>query len=144
MVLFLSGLVNGLGRAVSSGIDLMNAKYFIVSDSAEDIITVSNIDSKTYESLQTKFGQNITTLDIQRMYLQTLHSEEKINVTYFAIEPGSFIEPTILEGSNLSDSNVSNAIVLNDDFMTEGISLNDTILDSSTNMEFVVVGFTKD
>ena len=41
MVLFLSGLVNGLGRAVSSGVDNMRTDYFVMSDDAEKLLTVS-------------------------------------------------------------------------------------------------------
>lgn len=37
MVLFLSGLAEGLGRAVVSGIDSMDADYFLLSDSAESL-----------------------------------------------------------------------------------------------------------
>lgn len=36
MVLFLSGLVNGLGRAVSSGIDNLPADSFVLSDDSEN------------------------------------------------------------------------------------------------------------
>lgn len=144
MVLFLSGLVNGLGRAVTSSIDMMNGKYFVISDSAEDIITVSNIDAKLYEDLKDELDGAITTLDIQRMYIQKVGEEEKINVTYMAIEPGSFTEPELMEGTSLADADVDNAIILDDDYMAEGIELLDTVIDSSTSIEFTVVGFAKD
>lgn len=144
MVLFLSGLVNGLGRAVSSGIDSMDGKYFIISDSAEDIITVSNIKEELYEYVNESLNGDVATLDIQRMYLQKAGSEEKINVTYFAIEPGKFLEPELMEGKSLADSNIENAIILDDDYKAEGISLGDTVIDSSTSLEFTVVGFSKD
>lgn len=44
MVLFLSGLAEGLGRAVVSGIDDMDADLFLLSDSAESLITISELD----------------------------------------------------------------------------------------------------
>lgn len=144
MVLFLSGLVNGLGRAVSSGIELMDAKYFLVSESSGDIITVSNISSDTFASVSEKLNGNVTTLDIQRMYLQKPGSEEKINVTYFAIEPGSILEPALIEGTSLINSGIDNAIILDDDYQLEGLGLGDTVLDSSTSTQFTVVGFAKD
>lgn len=144
MVLFLSGLVNGLGRAVSSGIELMDAKYFVISDSAEDIITVSDIKADVFESVKEELSGNVTTLDIQRMYLTKTDSEEKINVTYFAIEPGSFLEPSLIEGTSLDMASVDNAIILDDDFQMEGIALGDTVIDSASELEFVVVGFAKD
>lgn len=142
MVLFLSGLVNGLGRAVTSGIELMDAKYFIVSESAEDIITVSNIDADVYDSIKNEI--DVTTLDIQRMYIEKTASDEKINITYFAVEPGNVLDPAVYEGVNLGDSQLENAIVLDDDFKAEGIELGDIVLDSSTDMKFEVVGFAKD
>lgn len=144
MVLFLSGLVNGLGRAVSSGIEWMDAKYFIISDSAEDIITVSDIKEEIYEAVKEELAGNVTTLDIQRMYLTKTDAEEKINVTYFAIEPGSFLEPQLIEGTSLAEATVDNAIILDDDFQMEGIAVGDTVIDSATELPFEVVGFTKD
>lgn len=144
MVLFLSGLVNGLGRAVSSGIELMDAKYFVISDSAEDIITVSNIKPELLQSLREQLSGDVTTLDIQRMYLQKTDCEEKINVTYFAIEPGSFLEPELMEGTSLAKASAERAIILDDDFQMEGIQLGDLVVDSSTSLTFEVVGFTKD
>ena len=143
MVLFLSGLVNGLGRAVTSSIELMNGTYFVISDSAEDIITVSNINAEVYEQVANELAGEVTTLDIQRMYLQKVGEEEKINVTYFAIEPGSFIEPELMEGISLAEADVENPIILDDDYMLEGIELSDTVIDSSTSIEFTVVGFSK-
>lgn len=94
-------MVNGFGRAVTSAIEQMNAKYFIVNESSEDIITVSTIDSETYTSVKDSLSGDVTPLNIQRMFLQLPDSEEKINVTYFAIEPDSFISPEVIEGESL-------------------------------------------
>lgn len=143
MVLFLSGLVNGLGRAVSSSIELMNAKYYMISDSAENIITVSNIDTDTYTYAKDNLS-DVTTLDIHRMFIQKQDSDTKINITYFAIEPNSFIEPKVFSGTKLSNSAVENGIVLDDDFKYEGINIGDIIIDSATKLELKVIGFTKD
>lgn len=144
MVLFLSGLVNGLGRSVSSGIELMDGAYFVVSDSAEDIITVSSLDETVLDEVKAQVSCDVTTLDIQRMYMETRDSEEKLNITYFAIEEGSFLEPEIMEGTSLAEAKVENPIILADDFQMDGIELGDTMIDSSTDMEFTVVGFAKD
>ena len=52
MVLFLSGLVKGLGRAVSSGIDNMKADTFILKEDAEKLITLSSLTQEQYEAVQ--------------------------------------------------------------------------------------------
>lgn len=144
MVLFLSGMANGLGRAVSSGIEEMNADYFILDDSAEELITVSNLSEDVFSEVKGQTTSELATLDIQRMYIKKAGQEEKINITYFAIEAGSFLEPAILSGEGLSASNVENPIVLDDDFQIEGISIGDIVEDSASEIEFTVVGFAKD
>ena len=110
MVLFLSGLAKGLERAVISGIDNMNADYFLLSDSAEDLITVSNLDTDVYEQLAAQTDEELAVLDIQRMYLSRQDDAEKLNITYFAVEAGSFLEPVVMEGVQFADSDVENPI----------------------------------
>ncbi|MDE6567050.1 MAG: ABC transporter permease, partial [Lachnospiraceae bacterium] len=86
MVLFLSGLAEGLGRAVISGIDNMDADYFLLSDSAENLITTSDLDIGVYEQLESQTDAELAVLDIQRMYLTRQDDSEKLNITYFAME----------------------------------------------------------
>lgn len=144
MVLFLSGLSEGLGRAVTSGIENREADYYLVSDSSEKLITVSELPYETLDKVKKQTNSEVAPLDIQRMYLQKQGEETKINVTYFAIDPDSFLMPNIIEGNNLTNSNTEYPIVLNDDFKAEGITVGDTVKDSYTEIVFKVVGFTKD
>ena len=144
MVLFLSGLVEGLGRAVVSGIEDMDADYFLLSDSAESLITVSDLDMDVYAQAEKQTDAELALLDIQRMYLTKENDEEKLNITYFAIESGSFLEPDVEEGTQFGDTDAKNPVILDDDFKSEGIEIGDTVLDSSTDMEFTVIGFVKD
>ncbi|MDO5292152.1 MAG: ABC transporter permease [bacterium] len=144
MVLFLSGLANGLGRAVSAGIENADAKYFAVNENAENVITISSLEPAQVEELRAQATGNVATLDIQRMNLKTKDSDNKIDVTYFAIDPLSFLAPAITEGISLEEADVENAIVLDDSFKDEGIALNDEITDASTGITMKVVGFTHD
>lgn len=144
MVLFLSGLAQGLSRAVCSAIDEAEAHYFVLDDSAENLITVSNLDSTIYEELENMTEDEVAPLDIQRMYISKNNSDEKLDITYFAMEGGSFLEPSVQEGVSLKDAKEENPIILDDDFKYKDISLGDKIYDSSTEMEFTVVGFSKD
>lgn len=144
MVLFLTGLAEGLGRAVTAGIDTMDAEYFLLDDSAEKLITVSNLKEEVYEDVRSMTSSSVTTLDIQRMYLIREGDTEKINVMYFAVEPGSFTEPSVMEGNSLSAKGPEHPILLDDDFKLKGIAVGDTVYDSSTDLPLTVVGFTKD
>ena len=85
MVLFLSGLVNGLGTAVSSGVDNMRTDYFVMSDDAEKLLTVSNMTNEEYQKLKQEYHDDVTPIDVQRMYIQKRDGSDKIDITYFAI-----------------------------------------------------------
>ena len=142
MVLFLSGLVQGLGRAVSSGVENMSAEHFILSDDAEKLITVSNLTTTQSDAVKDTYGKKATPIDITRMYLQKENDDEKIDVTYFAINPSSYLNVDVYKGHKLT--NKTNTIVLDDDYESKGIKLNDTIKDANSGISFKVVGFTKD
>lgn len=144
MVLFLSGLVEGLGRAVVSGIDNIDADYFLVNESAEKLITVSELETEKYELLQSQTSAKLAALNIQRLYLSKKGSSEKINVTYFAIDPDGYLAPEVIKGKRLCEAEAQNPIVLDESFSREGISIGDTVCDSSSQVEFTVVGFAED
>lgn len=133
MVLFLSGLVKGLGRAVSSGVENMDADTFILSDDAEKLITVSNLNQEQSDEIQDAYGDKAASIDIQRMYLVKDGDDEKIDVTYFAIDPDSFLNPEVYEGKKLKTE--ENTVVLDDDFESKGIQLGDTVKDSSSGIK---------
>ena len=122
----------------------MDADYFLLSDSAEDLITVSNLDTDVYEQLAAQTDAELAVLDIQRMYLSRQDDAEKLNITYFAIEAESFLEPVVMEGVQFADTDVENPILLDDDFALEGIEIGDTVMDFSTELVFTVIGFVED
>lgn len=141
MVLFLLGLVSGLGRAVSSGIADMDADYFWLSEDSENLITVSDLSPETVQKMQENVTGDYATLDILRVYINPMDSKEKLNITYFAMEPNAFIAPKIVEGRGLSEA--SGEIVLNTSFREDGIALGDTVSDASSGLPLTVVGFAK-
>ena len=142
MVLFLSGLVSGLGRAVSSGIETMDASAFVLGKDSEKLITVSSLTDAQYKKLQDEYGSRQTPLDIQRAYLQKASSDKKIDVTYFGIDPAGFLAPKTYAGKGLSAG--KGEVILDDAFQEKGIKLGDTVTDSSSGVKLKVVGFTKD
>ena len=117
----------------------MDADYFLLSDSAESLITISDLDAGVYGQLAAQTDAELAVLDIQRLYLSKQHDDEKLNITYFAIEAGSFLEPSVTEGVQLAGSDAENPILLDDDFALEGIKVGDTVMDSSTELAFTSV-----
>lgn len=139
MVLFLSGLANGLGRAVSAGIENQDAAYYLLSDGSEQMITISDVSKEQLEEVKKQTSDNVTTLDIQRMNVAKEGSDTKLDITYFAMDGESFLMPEVTEGENFTGK--EQGIVLDDSFEEEGIQVGDTIKDASTGVELIVTGF---
>lgn len=144
MVLFLTGLANGLGRAVSAGIENADATYFAVGEDSENLITISNIEKETVNKIYEQAAGKTAVLDIQRMNLTKEGSDKKLDVTYFAIEKESMLSPVITEGVDLKDSKEKNGIILDDSFQAEDIKLGDVVVDAASGLKMKVIGFTHD
>ncbi len=144
MVVFLSGLANGLGWAISASVEKTDAEYFVISTDAEKLITISNVDKEMLDQVASQTKDQVTNLNIKRSNINTLVDEKKLDITYFAIDPNSFIVPEIIEGEALSKSTTEYPVVLNDSFKEQNIALGDVVEDSVTGLRLTVVGFTKD
>ena len=70
MVVFLSGLTNGLGRSVSAQIDNYGPRYYILSTDSEGIIPFSTITAKDVDEVQKIEGMDYSGLSIQRATVQ--------------------------------------------------------------------------
>lgn len=144
MVMFLSGLANGLGWAISASVEKTDAEYFVISTDAEKLIAISNVDPEAMEQVALQTKDNVTNLNIKRSNINSFDDEKKLDVTYFSVDPESFLSPDITEGEALSKSSAKNPIVLDSSFKDQSIAIGDEIEDSVTGLPFTVVGFTSD
>jgi len=144
MVIFLSGLANGLARAVSASIENADAAYFVISNDAENMIGLSSLSKEVLQQVSTMTSDNVTNLNIQRTNLNTYGDETKLDVTYFAIDPDDFLLPYISEGKAISNTDAEYTIVLDASFQDENIAVGDVVEDSAAGIQMTVVGFTDD
>jgi putative ABC transport system permease protein len=144
MVVFLSGLANGLGDAISSSIDKTDAKYFVISTDAEKLIATSKIDQEMLEQVAAQTNDKVSSLNIKRSNVNTFDDEKKLDITYFSIDPNGFLHPDITEGNEMAGAKAEYPVILDDSFKEHDIVIGDRIEDSVTGIELTVVGFTKD
>lgn len=144
MVIFLSGLAGGLARAVSASIENADADYFIISDSSENLITISSLSTDKLEEVAAMTENKVTSLEIQRTTLIPSGTDTKLDVTYFAVDPNSFLMPEITESVKETETTTTYNIVLNDSFKEDNVKIGDIVEDSSSGLEMTVIGFTKD
>lgn len=140
MVLFLSGLANGLGRAVSSSIESDGATSYIINDESQDIITISFLDQEILEKVQKSTENKAAPLNIKRANINEKGDNEKTDIVYFAIDSSSFLNPEVNDGAQISSG--KNEIVLDDAFKEEGYKVGNTIEDTSSGLTMKIIGFT--
>ena len=142
MVLFLSGLANGLARATSAIIEDSDASSYILSNDADSIIPRSSIPLEVLKDIEPQLGSSVTPINLQRMNFTISGNTTKMDITYMAVDMDSFMMPKVFTGKGLS--NESDTIVLDDSFIDESIAIGDVIKDSTSGMEFKVAGFSND
>ncbi len=147
MVIFLSGLANGLARAVSLAIERADADYYVLSEDSQNMIPISNVAEELMTQVRKEVNGDVTGLNIQRSTLALKGTEEKMDITYFAIDPNGFLKPGITQGVPLKDSGTdadagNNGVVLNDSFRDDGVAVGDILIDSASGIELTVTGFT--
>lgn len=141
MVVFLSGLANGLGRAVSAAIENNPANHYLMSDTAEGIITFSNLDQDQVKAIGELDSDQETGLSIQRTGLvQQSGDTDTLDAMYFVVNPASFIVPKAIEGEDLADK--ANTILVNDSLKAKGVKLGDVVEDDMSGLKLTVIGFT--
>lgn len=141
MVLFLTGLANGLSRATSALIEDADAMYYIVSEDSDGLITRSNITIEQWEQIKAQYGDQVTAINLSRMTMQKQKEENKLDITYLAINPQGFMMPAVVEGERpLND----NEIVLDTSYRAEGIRIGDIIIEPSSGLKLKVTGFVKE
>lgn len=138
MVLFLAGLANGLSRASGSIISDSKATNYVISDDADNQLNRSIITKEEFNKVK-ELNNSATPINLQRTTIQKENSSLKIDCTYLAIDPNSYMMVDIYKGKPLTDKN---QIILSKSLLDEGINIGDIIKDTTTKTELTVVGFT--
>ena len=143
MVIFLSGLTNGLGRIIMAQIDTFGDVQYILSKDSEGVIPYSTLTSSELTEIEDLHLEEQTGLVIQRSTFMKEDEEGSQDVTFFAMD--TYKNLTIKAedayvAANLSD----NEVILDESYKSKGIHVGDTIKDKSSEVMLKVVAFAKD
>ena len=145
LVFILSGLGNGLSSLAAATMKNIDADVFIYEEASEAQIMKTKVtgdvaaDASQYNADDASvFGQSTV---IVKNELNT-DTNVKNDVALIGIDAGSFIEPTVIEGKQLSADN-KNGVLIDESLQDKGYEIGDTIVVTSSNLTFEVVGITK-
>ena len=145
LVLFLAGLANGLSSATSSAIDNAAATHYVISDDADDLITRSQLTPAQVDEVQS-VNSTATPINLQRTTFRQSTDDKKMDITYLAVDPTSFMMPKVVEGVSPAETQTSDeiaSIVLDNSFQDDGFKIGDILIDSASEVELKVSGFTE-
>ncbi|RFB15191.1 ABC transporter permease [Bacillus sp. HNG] len=147
LVFILSGLGNGLSLLSASAFKNMDANYVVFEEGARHSMLRSVISEDLSEELKNQEHVN----DVAPMGSRTAvvlkenatSDDEKIDVSLLGINPGTFLEPEVIEGNPLTKGK-DKEVIVNNVLQNKGIKLGDTLEIEGSTEVIKVVGFVKD
>ncbi|MFB7142112.1 ABC transporter permease [Gottfriedia sp. NPDC056225] len=146
LVFILSGLGNGLSTLSAATIKNLNANYVIYEKNAGATFSKSIISADLTDEIRknkevteaASFGSSIASVSKEK----TEDSSKKTDVTLIGIEKGSFIEPNVIKGKQLS-TDKKFGVLANISLKDAGYKIGDELLVSNSKMKLKIMGFVE-
>lgn len=146
LVFILSGLGNGLSTLAASAIKNMKAEYVVFEQGSQSTMSKSLLSDQLVEQVEKL--PNITAASPMGSTMATAlkghrtNNEDKVDITILGVLPGSFLEPTVIEGQALSSDNPTGVIV-NKTMKDDGFKLGDTFQLDGSKEALTIIGFVE-
>jgi putative ABC transport system permease protein len=139
LVFVINGLANGLSMDNASSIINMPAKTLLLQENAKERIDRSQLRLdlaalKKYDEAQP--------IRIKMGALSTDHSTNKLDISFMAVNSGSFLEPEVVEGKGLKESSAGSAVV-DQSLKSQTVRIGTIVKDEQSGMELKISGFTE-
>lgn len=146
LVFILSGLGNGLSSLAAATMKNIDGDLFIYEEGSEGKMVKTKVAGTIAEEVEGQYGVDEATLFGQSTVIVYNAAAEdttsKNDVALLGIEPGKFIEPTVVEGKQLGP-NDKFGVLIDESLRDKGYALGDTIVVTSSNLQLTVVGFVE-
>ena len=138
LVLFLTGLSYGLAQEYQMAIDKWQATDILLSDKANDSLSMSQLDPKILDQVKAK--EKAVLAQSPGIIIDSKDDQKKENVSFFGIDPGQFLRPNIVEGKMFQETG---DVVADKSLETRyGYALGDKVKLATNGQILTIVGFT--
>ncbi|UNK18453.1 ABC transporter permease [Paenibacillus sp. N3/727] len=143
LVLFVTGLAQGLASDNASSIQNMKADYLVVQKEADQRLNRSVLTEQDWNDIREHTGEQAATpLGVQMTTLTRSNSTAKVDAAFFAIDTEQMLAPTVVEGSMISQTK-ADEVLADRSLKEEDFKLGDQIIDQTSGKAFTIVGFTE-
>ncbi|MBX9115673.1 ABC transporter permease [Enterococcus casseliflavus] len=137
LVFFLTGLAYGLAQDNRMAVDKWKADQILLTEEANDNLNMSMLPRSLYDEVD---APEKAVLAQTAGVVTKEDNGEKVDVTFFGIDPDQFLAPNITDGEMFASDDEAVA----DSSIEEeyGISIGDTIKLAGSDKKLKIVGFT--
>jgi len=144
LVLFVTGLAQGLAYDNAASVKNMTASHFILEQDSNHRLTRSQVDQNQFEKAASIVGsENAEPLGVKMTTIVSDGATEKIDVTLLAVNSEGWLAPEAISGSPLSDQKQGHVLV-DQKMMDYGVEIGTIIIDQASETKWIVDGFVKD
>ena len=138
LVFFLTGLSYGLAQEYQMAIDKWQATDILLSDKANDSLSMSQLDPKILDQVKAK--EKAVLAQSPGIIIDSKDDQKKENVSFFGIDPGQFLRPNIVEGKMFQETG---DVVADKSLETQyDYKLGDKVKLATNDQILTIVGFT--
>ncbi|KRF30513.1 ABC transporter permease [Paenibacillus sp. Soil787] len=143
LVLFVTGLAQGLAYDNAASVKNMAATHFVLGQDANHRFTRSQVDQNQFEKAGLLVGkENAEPLGLKMTTVVPSGDTGKIDVALLAVNLGSWLAPTVTEGSPISDQTKGHVLV-DQKLSNSGVKIGSIIVDQASGTKWTVSGFVK-
>ncbi|MCF7755824.1 ABC transporter permease [Paenibacillus xylanexedens] len=143
LVLFVTGLAQGLAYDNAASVKNMAATHFVLEQDSNHRFTRSQVDQDQLNQARYVVGQeNAEPLGVKMTTVSPTGETKKIDVTLFMVNPEGWLAPTVTEGSPITDQ-TKGQVVVDQKLSESGVTIGTVLVDQASGTEWTVGGFVQ-
>lgn len=143
LVLFVTGLAQGLAYDNAASIKNMAATHFVLEQDSNHRFTRSQVNQDQLEQSRSVVGQdNAEPLGVKMTTVSPADDTKKIDVTLFMVNPEGWLAPTVTEGVSIADQK-DGQVVVDQKLSESGVTIGTILVDQASGTEWTVGGFVE-
>ncbi|WP_339169160.1 ABC transporter permease [Paenibacillus sp. FSL R5-0341] len=143
LVLFVTGLAQGLAYDNAASVKNMAATHFVLEQDSNHRFTRSQVDQDQLNQARSVVGEeNAEPLGVKMTTVSPTGDTKKIDVTLFMVNPEGWLAPAVTEGSPIT-SQTNGQVVVDHKLSESGVTIGTVLVDQASGTEWTVGGFVQ-
>lgn len=144
LVLFVTGLAQGLAYDNAASIKNMAATHFVLEQDSNHRFTRSQVNQEQVDQAGSLAGQgNAEPLGVKMTTVSPSGETTKVDVALFTVHPKGWLAPAVTEGTPMAELQ-QGQIIVDRKLEESGVKIGTVLVDQASDKEWTVSGFVND